>query len=417
MPIYLLGIGGMAAELLIGVEQHNNLFTPEEDAHFERSKQVQKFIQRRKAASVKTAVNYRSRIRNFAQFVYKQYDKIELDDFISEIKAGRHDVYEVLADFAAWLVNERQGASEIRARSVKVITITVKKFLRVSGCTLDTETFNDRVTFGRIEKQEYEALSRSDVADLLNACKDMRLKTSLMLFAGLGCRALEGCAIRMQDINLEASPPTVTIQAKYSKMRQARTRPITAELANQIKMWTKVKYAPHKSAVADKDGKMKHIEVIPVQKPDDLLLSKFRLNGEQPQPLNIYYTIRKEFVELLSLVNNAKTEGRRHAITLNSFRRFAKTTISDIAGYDYSEWFIGHAGSTYWRKKPEERNAAFAKVEPYITFVDNRQIEGLIKKNETTEQKMTVLVQALIASGALTPEHLQQAMEEVQLKT
>src|SRR5207247_7845322 len=111
------------AELAIGAEQHARLYTPEEDAHFERSKLVQKFIQRRKSASPKTAVNYRSRIRNFVQFVYRQYSKIEPDEFINEIKAGKHDVYDILADFGAWLVSERTGQSEIRARSVKAIVI------------------------------------------------------------------------------------------------------------------------------------------------------------------------------------------------------------------------------------------------------------------------------------------------------
>ena len=41
----------------------------------------------------------------------------------------------------------------------------------------------------------------------------------------------------------------------------------------------------------------------------------------------------------------------RRKITLHSFRRFVKTTISDLGYSDYSEWFIDHSGSTYWRKK------------------------------------------------------------------
>ncbi|HET9806286.1 MAG TPA: hypothetical protein VFP49_05220 [Nitrososphaeraceae archaeon] len=41
----------------------------------------------------------------------------------------------------------------------------------------------------------------------------------------------------------------------------------------------------------------------------------------------------------------------RRKITFHSFRRFVKTTISDLGYADYSEWFIGHAGSVYWRKK------------------------------------------------------------------
>jgi len=46
-------------------------------------------------------------------------------------------------------------------------------------------------------------------------------------------------------------------------------------------------------------------------------------------------------------------------ITLHSFRRYLKTTISDLGYSDYSEWFIGHAGSTYWRKKDNEKAEIF----------------------------------------------------------
>jgi len=54
--------------------------------------------------------------------------------------------------------------------------------------------------------------------------------------------------------------------------------------------------------------------------------------------------------------NNSSNNGTinssiRRKIILHSFRRFAKTTISDLGYADYSEWFIGHSGSTYWLKK------------------------------------------------------------------
>src|SRR5665648_326971 len=65
----------------------------------------------------------------------------------------------------------------------------------------------------------------------------------------------------------------------------------------------------------------------------------------------------------------------RRKITLHSFRRFVKTTISDLGYSDYSEWFIGHAGSTYWRKKDNEKTEIFKKIEPYLTFLDTQQLE------------------------------------------
>ena len=65
----------------------------------------------------------------------------------------------------------------------------------------------------------------------------------------------------------------------------------------------------------------------------------------------------------------------RREITLHSFRRFVKSTISDLGFQDYSEWFIGHSGSTYWRKKDKEKAEIYKKIEPYLTFLDIQQLE------------------------------------------
>ena len=67
-------------------------------------------------------------------------------------------------------------------------------------------------------------------------------------------------------------------------------------------------------------------------------------------------------------------EGRRQ-ITLHSFRRFVKTTISDLGYSDYSEYFIGHSGSTYWQKKQSEKAELFQKIEPYLTFLNIHELE------------------------------------------
>ena len=66
---------------------------------------------------------------------------------------------------------------------------------------------------------------------------------------------------------------------------------------------------------------------------------------------------------------------RRREITLHSFRRFVKTTISDLGYQDFSEYFIGHSGSTYWTKKDSEKAEIFQKIEPYLTFLNVHQLE------------------------------------------
>ena len=57
------------------------------------------------------------------------------------------------------------------------------------------------------------------------------------------------------------------------------------------------------------------------------------------------------------------------------FSRFVKSTISDLGYQDFSEYFIGHSGSTYWTKKESEKAEIFKKIEPYLTFLNIHQLE------------------------------------------
>ena len=45
-------------------------------------------------------------------------------------------------------------------------------------------------------------------------------------------------------------------------------------------------------------------------------------------------------------------------------------------GYgDFSEWFIGHSGSTYYRKSDKEKYELFQKIEQYLTYLDYTSLE------------------------------------------
>jgi hypothetical protein len=97
--------------------------------------------------------------------------------------------------------------------------------------------------------------------------------------------------------------------------------------------------------------------------------------------------MNKEFANTLDRIGFGNREDgneRRREITFHSFRRFVKTTISDLGYQDFSEWYIGHAGSTYWRKKDSEKAELFRKIEPYLTFLD---ITGLESKGADMETK------------------------------
>jgi len=106
---------------------------------------------------------------------------------------------------------------------------------------------------------------------------------------------------------------------------------------------------------------------------------------------------------------------RRREITFHSFRRFVKTTISDLGYQDFSEWFIGHAGSTYWRKKDSEKAELFRKIEPYLTFLDitgleskgadmETKTEQVMAENLSLKQQVDELYRVLYAQGIIKKE-------------
>jgi hypothetical protein len=132
----------------------------------------------------------------------------------------------------------------------------------------------------------------------------------------------------------------------------------------------------------------------------------------------LYVYMNEEFARTLDRIGFGNredgNEGRRE-ITFHSFRRFVKTTISDLGYQDFSEWFIGHAGSTYWRKKDSEKAELFRKIEPYITFLDVTGLESkgadmetktsqVMAENFSLKQQVDELYRVLYAQGIIKKE-------------
>jgi hypothetical protein len=92
----------------------------------------------------------------------------------------------------------------------------------------------------------------------------------------------------------------------------------------------------------------------------------------------MYFDFAMQFERTLDRIGLGEREdnSRRRKITLHSLRRAVKSTISDLGYGDYSEWFIGHEASTYWREKEYKKAELFHKIEPYLTYLDNSILEA-----------------------------------------
>jgi hypothetical protein len=104
---------------------------------------------------------------------------------------------------------------------------------------------------------------------------------------------------------------------------------------------------------------------------------------------------------------------KRRQITLHYFRRFVKTTISDLLYADYSEYFIGHAGSTYWRKKDSEKAEIFRKIEPYLIFLNVHQLQRQGADIQTKVEELEELNQSLRQQDKVKDDAIAQLSDQL----
>jgi hypothetical protein len=135
-----------------------------------------------------------------------------------------------------------------------------------------------------------------------------------------------------------------------------------------------------------------------------------------PNPQLLYDDFSKSFANTLDRSGKGEREDgnqRRRQISLHSFRRFVKTTISDLGYADFSEWFIGQSGSTYWTKKESEKAEIFRKIEPYLTFLNIPQLERQGADIQTKVEKLEELNQSLRNPDKVKDDAIAQLSDQI----
>ena len=349
-----------------------------------------------------TAEEYINRLRIFKEFLNKEYDGITIDNLLEKIKNGTIDAYTILSKFSA-----NQKNSNISSITIKQRVVTVKNFFEFHDIEISPRKFKLKVRLPKSVRKNKEALSKEDIADILNHCSDIKLKTYVMLLAATGMRASEALHICIKDIDFEKHPTELYVKGENTKTKSDRTVFLTEEVTNQLNSWLKYKYRTRRVCYQiSKDDNEENINKktineyrTPDIKKTDLLFASSSNNGNQsPDPHSLYIIISSSFAKTLDRMNKGEREDdnqRRRQITLHSLRRFVKSTISDLGYSDYSEWFIGHAGSTYYRKKESEKIEIFRKIEPYLTFLNVYQLERQGADIQSKIEELELLNQSL----------------------
>ena len=411
------------------------------------SRYLANYIRNVQQASKGTAAQYEYRLLKFEKYVMTMSSKeerqerqqqqdqeliITLDDVINELKKNGNnnnkiDPYELLSGFVAYLEEEEEIENP---NTIRYFVSTVRNFLEFNDIEISPRKFKLKVRLPKAVIRHKEAISKEEICEILLKCSNIKLKTYLMLLASTGMRATEALALRHKDFDFDEDNKNnhrqafVRIRGEFTKTRTDGYVFLTREVVEQCKAWTDYKYRRRRiTKVVDNttdnndSGKAISYWVEPEPSPDDLFFAMPR-KRKRSSFRGLYVHVNEDFAHTLDRIGFGNREdgnrGRRE-ITFHSFRCFVKTTISDLGYQDFSEWFIGHAGSTYWRKKETEKAELFRKIEPYLTFLDitgleskgadmETKTEQVMAENLSLKQQVDELYRVLYAQGIIKKE-------------
>jgi integrase len=352
----------------------------------------------------RTRLEYFGRLLTFEKFIKEKYNYTVDELTINKLVDFRENIYKLLSSYVVWLSSyvDKNGHN-LSPVSIKNRIVTIRTFLESFDIDINQRKFKIHVKLPRVATEDKEPLSKEDIIRMLEACDKFKLKAYIMFLAATGARASEAASVRIRDIDFVNSK--VKFRAEFTKTKKGRYVFLTDELKQYLQSWLDIKYRERRLYVKDKHCNQK---VKPNKVEDDLVFSSFftydggsynnrnersKNKDEHNKVANIYTALVIDFNKLVNQLrfgyeNSTK---RRHIFTLHSFRRFVKSTVSDIISSDYSEWFIGHIGSTYYRRSDKDKFDLFKKLEPYLTFLDQRGLEhkqmDLQSRMDAAEQK------------------------------
>ena len=385
----------------------------------ERLPKVVKFLNSLERNSDKTSASYKTSIAYFHDFLSNSYSH-DPETVLSLILSKETDVYSLLDEFIEFMQTK-----SINPASINQYLASIRSYLGYYDIDIVPSKFKRRVRIPKVFHEEEEPIDVKDIRKMLLNCSNRRLRTYVLVLARSGLRASEACAIRLCDIDFRVRPTKIHIRKEYTKTRVSRDIWISDEATKYLQDWITFKHSQDLLDIMIYDRDFSIYRIDKNKKNLESLVFQVQTNNENVTPQSLYTKVLLQFQKLLEVSGfNERKEGmKRRKITLHSFRRFVKTTLSDCVGKEYSEWYLGHAKSGYYVSKPEIRAVTYAeKAMKYLTFLDYSVLEATGKKVDfrlaEKEQEIQMLRQKDVmntdAISALS-DQLSHVMKEIEL--
>ena len=269
-----------------------------------------------KDMSTSTADEYKDRLNNFRRFVNEKF-KLSIDQLIRQLENGALDVYSVLSRYVTHL-HSNDNKHNLSPTTIKLRISTARGFLESQSDKIEISPrkFRLKVKIPKSIKRKKDALSKTEVINIINSCSNIRLKTYVLLLASTGMRATEALSTRICDYELDFVNPKVAIRGEYTKTKEDRNVLLTKEVIQQIKLWIEYKYRKRRISFysgttnVEQRGKKALSKYITPERNDENLL--FAIRDGNTKPRNLYTEMCSGFEHTLDRIG----KGRERIIIL-----------------------------------------------------------------------------------------------------
>jgi hypothetical protein len=344
-------------------------------------------------------------LRDFETFCRDKLETTDKQNPVSEVigklKAGTWNglpkeeaPYDVLGQYAAWLVGKRLEDGSNNARNVKYKLSWARTLFEFNFIAISKVQYKLHVKTPTPEDPDLSPIDKRTVANIIRATSDIRMQSYVMFLATRGMRATESLTMTVGnlenfDINTLkfTGTPFVKSSGRHGKTKKGMRRQLTNEMARQIESLLAHNY--RKRRIHHKiNGKWVNRTHKPIPKPTDPLFSAYHSEVSEHTKRaqagkiskthleNLYDDVARRFRQTTDRLGiKWEDEAKRRSVTLHSLRRFCFTTCARVNGEGYAKYHLGRKTHEYKKDTEAQLAEDFAKVEPYLTILDASGVE------------------------------------------
>lgn len=344
-----------------------------------------------------SSTTIKSYLTDFDVFVNSQM-QMTVTDLIAKLKSGtatsdpkEEQPYRVLAMYSKFLQPKFLNG-EIGARTFRLKVGWARTLLEVNFIPISSAAFKQQVKMPKPEDPETSPVDKNILSKIMIGSDDITLSTYEMWLGSMGWRATESLTIQnqhfeglnMKTLKFEDSPSFINVSGKNAKTKKGKRRRLTGEMKAQLEQYLAHKYRPRVIKRRGGNGKWTSTTFAPTPEPTDyvfLTLNQRKVVMSKKFAKNAYKKMSERFRDMMDRMGVGMEEsGKRHKITLHTFRRFCFTTCTRIVDEQYAKYHIGRRVHEYDKRTPEQINEDFELVEAALTFLDVSKIETINKE-------------------------------------